>query len=214
MHPQPGAVQSRILAEIPPDLPFLLRLKPWRHVWHHLRLPMAVFMPLGLTVVIIAAMAFKDAPTTSDSVTLVLGVVFGLFMMFGLPLEAAWRVSRGPMLGADRSGVYLQPRTVRTRTLYLPWELIESVSIRRWRGPCLCLKPKKAGIDELFSIPNSSPPTRGSSLGKMIAQERMWKKLGTNISLPVGGAPQGPQGVLDTLWQWSGGKLAGYSESR
>jgi hypothetical protein len=221
MHPQPGSVQSRILADIPRDLPFLLRLKPWRHVWHHLRLPMAVFTPLGLALVVLVVVSLSDPSTTSHSDTAgdvptpwigAMGLLFGIFMILGMPLEIAWRVSRGPVLGADRGGVYLQPRIVRTRTLYLPWELIESATIRRWRGPYLCLKPKKASLDELFSIANSSPALGSRNrAGKIIVQKLMLKRLGTNIVLPVGGAPEGPQGVLDTLRQWSGGKLGGYS---
>jgi hypothetical protein len=104
---------------------------------------------------------------------------------------------------------------VRNRTLYLPWELIESASIRWWRGPHLCLKPKEATLEEMFSIANTNP-TRDyrARAGRAVRQRVMSNRLGTNISLPIGSAPQGPQGVLDTLQQWSGGTLRGYTDGR
>jgi hypothetical protein len=222
MYRQPGSVESKILADIPPDLPFLLRLKPWGYVWHHLRLPVAVFTPFGLAFLAFAVVEFNsDAKTVhtdrfGDLPTPLVGVILvaiGLFMIFGVPLEMARQVRRGPVLGADRHGVYLQPRMVRNRTLYLPWELIESASIRRWRGPYLCLKPKDAILEEMFSIANSSPSrSYRVRAGRAAQQQLMLKRLGTNIALPVGGAPQGPQAVLDTLRHWSGGNLGGYSE--
>jgi hypothetical protein len=221
MYRQPGSAQSTILAGIPPDLPFLLRLKPWGYVWHHLRLVMAVFSPFGVLSLALAVVVFNsDAPTVhtdrfGDVPTASVGaglVAFGLLAVFGVPLMAVWQVRGGPVLGADRDGVYLQPRLVRNRTLYLPWELIESASIRRSRGPHLCLKPKEAMLEEMFSIQNSQPSrSYRVRAGQAIAQQRIWESLGTNISLPVGSAPQGPQGVLDALQHWSGGRLAGYS---
>ncbi len=224
MYRQPGSAERIILAGIPPDLPFLLRLNPWGYVWHHLRLTMAFLTPFGVGFLALAVVVFNnDAPTVhserfGELPTPLVGVVLvalGLLMLLVVPLEMVRQVRRGPVLGADRDGVYLQPRMVRNRTLYLPWELIESASIRRWRGPHLCLKPKDATLDEMFSIENSTP-ARGSRdrAGKAVQQRRMWKSLGTNIVLPVGSAPQGPQGVLDALWHWSGGRLAGYSGHR
>jgi hypothetical protein len=214
-------MQSTILADIPPDLPFLLRLKPWRYVWHHLRLTMVFLAPFGLAFLAGAVVTFNDPATTyhsdrfGDVPTPLIGVILvalGLLMLLGVPLEMVRQVRRGPVLGADRDGVYLQPRMVRNRTLYLPWEQIESASIRRWRGPYLCLKPKEAVLEDVFSIANSSPArSYREQAGKAVQQRRMWKSLGTNIALPVGGAPHGPQGVLDTLRQWSDGTLGGYS---
>lgn len=221
MYRQPGSVESTILADIPPDLPFLLRLKPWRYVWHHLRLTMAFLTPFGLGLLALAVVAFNDRATTYHSdrpgdlpppLVGVILVALGLLMLFGVPLEMARQVRRGPVLGADRDGVYLQPRMVRNRTLFLPWELIESASIRRWRGPYLCLKPKDAILEKMFSIENSSPSrSYRVRAGRAAQQQLMWKRLGTNIALPVGGAPQGPQAVLDTLLHWSSGNLGGYS---
>ena len=224
MYPRPGAAESTILTDIPSDLPFLLRLKPWGYVWHHVRLPVAVFTPFGLAFLAFAVVELNsDAKTVhtdrfGDLPTPLVGVIlvaFGLLMIFGVPLEMVRQVSRGPVLGADRHGVYLQPRMVRNRTLYLPWELIESASIRRWRGPYLCLKPKEAILEEMFSM-ESSTPSRNyrARAGKAVQQRRMWKSLGTNIALPVGSAPQGPQGVLDALRDWSGGRLDAYHGRR
>jgi hypothetical protein len=198
-----------ILPAIPEGLPFLVRLKPTAHVLRHLRIQLAIFVPFGILLCVAGIYMLTSGEKTVHSdrygdlpAPLMgwLAIALGIFCAVGMAVESMLKAGKGPAVGADRNGVYIRPGLDKKRTVFLPWQHIESIEVRDYRGPNLVVKPFDARLEEEFA-----PKVSGGAAaraGQRRAIQRQLKKLGTFITIPVGGAPLEPQEILRQITQW------------
>jgi hypothetical protein len=73
----------------------------------------------------------------------------------------------------------------RNRIVFLPWNGVEAVAVRTWRGPQLVVKPRDAIIEQAFALELKG--RLEDRLHAEISQHRRWKKLGTNIHASIPG---------------------------
>lgn len=200
-----------ILPAIPEELPFLVRLQPTAHVLRHLRLALAIFVPFGILMCVLGISLLTSGEETvhsdryGDLPAPLMGwllIALGLFCAAGPAVESMLKAGKGPALGADRNGVYLRPHLDKKRALFLPWPQIVSIELRNHRGPNLCVKPHDARLEKAFKPKASGGSAAG--VGQRHAIQRQLNKLGTFISIPVGGAPLEPQEILRQITRWRG----------
>jgi len=129
-------------------------------------------------------------------------LAIGLFLLAYLPFSVRRQLGDGFAAGADHHGVYLRPNLDKSRVLFLPWARIESVSVRRWHGPQLVIKPRDPAIDRQFDlVPRGRLQDRA---GIALAQRRRIKRLGTNIHAPI--ARQDAARILSDLRYQAAGR--------
>ncbi len=205
-----------ICAAVPEDRPFVLYLKPFAHLMRHGRVELGLMVPFGLLLTVGGLWMLGSGETTYESTRygeipapLVNwgAIAVGLYLMVIYPIILARR-SRGPVLAADTGGLFIRPNLEPKRALRLPWESIESITVRAQRGPNLCVKPVDPRVETPFELANSAnrPRGGGASYGLKVAQKRRMRRLGTNISIPIGGATLSPDEILEQLHRLSAGR--------
>jgi len=129
-------------------------------------------------------------------------LAIGLFLLAYLPFSVRRQLGDGFAAGADHHGVYLRPHLDKSRVLFLPWSRVEMVSVRRWHGPQLVIKPRDPGIERQFDlVPRGRLQDRA---GTALAQRRRIKRLGTNIHAPIAG--QDAAEILNALRYQAAGR--------
>jgi hypothetical protein len=200
-----------IRLSFPAELPVRVRLSRWSYLLRHRRsdLGLSVVIGLGLLAGGVWLVTSPDQTVHSERYGdmdghLVgwLSVAISLFLLIYSPVSAARLLGDGVVLGADRDGVYLRPNLVKGRVLFLPWAQVEQVSVRRWHGPQLVVRPRDPRLNKEFEIVR-----RGSAsvqAGAAIAQSRRMKRLGTNLHAPIGG--HDPAEILSALRYQAAGR--------
>ena len=118
---------------IPDTLAYVVRPSPARAIGAGLGFGFA------WSVLMSVAWWFRlDAPDAAlaTALTLVFGVVlFGGFM-------ALFMTIGGPLMACDEHGVWLRSRKFPVRALWLPWEAVRGMRLKRWGGDrALCVEP-------------------------------------------------------------------------
>ncbi|GAB4049239.1 hypothetical protein GCM10028775_16860 [Catellatospora paridis] len=211
--PAPAAVPT-LRQLIPAGLPVTVQLAgTWRHLLAHRRgelvlmILLALFMlPTG-TYLLLHAQETVHSAKYGDVNSGMLGLgalVLVLGLLAWLPISAG-RQLRPVQLAADADGVYVRPFLDKARVLHLPWADVESVYVRNWHGPQLCVKPRDARIEPQFNLAKQGNVENRA--GTAVAQRRRMKKLGTNIHVPVAAAPGTPAELLAALRYQAAGRV-------
>jgi hypothetical protein len=186
--PPSSAESPRVLPVdgVPANLPVTVRLTLAQSILSTRRrewIPSAV---IAIPAMIVGLVLIAAPPEAGDRRTgVVIVLVFAAFLAY-LVLNARRQLGDGFSAGADHTGVYLRPNLDRTRVVFLPWNGVEGVSVRRWRGPQLVVTPRDAGIGNGFALEVTG--RWEDRMNAEIAQGRRMKKLGTNIHAPIPGA--------------------------
>lgn len=190
----------------PETLPYTVHVRLVPHLLKHCLAQLLVFVPVGLGMAVLGAMLAISGPETVYVKRFGVGEVpgpvvgwlccaLGLFVMIGFALGTVRQVNAGPALGATKDGVYLRPALDAKRHLFLRWDQIEGMRFGKLHGPNLCFPPVDKRLEEAFLI-------QGSGSGVKVAQNRRWKNLGTNLFVPIGGASESPEQILNRLKEW------------
>jgi hypothetical protein len=212
-HPRPT-----IQATVPEGLPFVLRLNPLRHLLSHGKIASVLYLVvgglmlwgggylLGVSDPTVHSDRYGDIPTPLVAWGC---LALGLFLLIYGPAEIAMQPRSRPVLAADRDGVFIRPGLDRKRALYLPWDEIDSVYVRRFRfGPYLCVKPKNPARDQEFALSKQVKVGGSAALGQHIAQKVRWKRFQTNIIVPIGGAAETTAEILSALRYQAAGRAS------
>ncbi|HCT77560.1 MAG TPA: hypothetical protein DGT23_13400 [Micromonosporaceae bacterium] len=195
---------------------FRLRLNPLQHLLSHGKIELALYLPFGALMVWIGGYLLGvDDPTLhsdryGDLPTPVIAwgcLALGLFLLVGGPALVAMQARHSVVLAADRDGIFIRPNLDKKRTLHLSWDEVEAVYLRRFRfGSYICVKPKSLARDQEFAISAQVKVGGSAALGQRIAQKRRWKRLQTNIIVPIGGAADTPAEILSALRYQAAGR--------
>jgi len=183
-----------IASSAPADLAVRVRLSFWAYLFGHRRNEAVLSLVVGLGMAV-GGVWLVTAPDQTlhssrygDMDGHLVGwscLAIGLFVLLWQPIAVRRQLGDGFSVGADRNGIYLRPNLDKTRVLFLPWNAVEGISVRRWHGPQLVVKPKDAGLDGPFALVASGRASQRA--GVAIAQQRRMKRLGTNIHAPISG---------------------------
>ncbi|MBV1849694.1 hypothetical protein [Catellatospora tritici] len=199
---------------IPAGLPFEVRLTSgWGHALRHRRAEIIMLYVFGL-LCLVGAIIFITGPDETvhsnrgDMNSHLIGwltLIMAGFFLLSTPVSTWWLMRKPVLLAADAHGVFVRPNGDKERALHLPWATIETVAVRRWRGPQLIVKPRDPRIEDQFKLKQQA---RGMDqrAGVAIAQKLRLRKLGTNIHVPVGGVASSPQELLMALQYQAAGR--------
>ncbi|GAA1409405.1 hypothetical protein [Catellatospora coxensis] len=199
---------------IPAGLPVTVQLSgAGRHLLAHRRGELTVLalltlflVPAGVYLLLHSAETVHNARYGDMNSGLLGGAVLVLVLglLVWLPISVV-RQLRPVQLAADAEGVYVRPFLDKARVLHLPWADIESVYVRHWHGPQLCVKPRDSRIEPQFNLVKQGDA--GSRAGVAVAQKRRMKKLETNIHVPIAAAPGTPADLLAALRYQAAGRV-------
>lgn len=126
----------RVVQRMPDDAPLVLHLRVSRLL--------AFFgsLYLGIPAVVLAIFlgwVASTIPSDRSSAVLppiitygvVLVLLLGGFQLFVMIVAAT---GKGPHFAADRHGLWVQARRGRTRSVFLPWDAVDRIFVRRNRG--------------------------------------------------------------------------------
>ncbi len=212
--PAPPAAVPTVRQTVPADLPFSVRLSgTWRHLLRPRRAETVMYYVFALVMVPAGVYFLLHSDETvhssryGDMNSGLLGIgaiLLGVGGAVVLPITAARQLRPVP-LAADAHGVYVRPNLDPKRVLHLPWEHIESIQVRSWHGPQLCVKPRDARIEPQFNLAQRGDAS--ARAGVAVAQKRRMKKLGTNIHVPIGTSGQTPDELLAGLRYQAAGRV-------
>ena len=211
---------SQILPAVPAGTPFTVSVRLIPHVLRNCRAQLvlatltAALMTLGGVVLLtsgestvyVRKYGIGEVPAAP-----IVWLAFAVALVsLASPFFTAFRqLSAGPAIGADKDGVYVRPSLDPKRTLFLPWDEVRLIAVRRMNGPNLCVCPADPRVESPFTVANSAAKGHapGRGWGLAAAQQRRTKNLGTNIFVPIGGADRPAAEIVDTLRQWSSGRV-------
>lgn len=147
--PQPGyrteAPRVPHAKRVPADLPLVIRPRVRRWV-------LLFLIGLLLVTCVPTGMVFALASTTAALLTLG-GTLVGYTLACSLVIYT--QASGGPLLAADRDGVWVRARKWPVKAVQVPWELVAEVKTKRWLvEKVLCVIPRDDRIgrfDDLWS---------------------------------------------------------------
>lgn len=177
-------------------LPLVVRLAPsafpLRAAWR---------LALYLLVVLVPVAVFVGV--TADPLAGVMVLALAAISLVVVP-ELVVKVKRGPVLGADKAGVWIRPLAA-PHALFLPWTSVAGVYVRRTNGhECLCVRPLDPAVDAAFV------PSWGGGLdrkaGAAIDNKIRYQRLGTNVFVPLTGADVATPELLRELTWYSAGR--------
>lgn len=199
---------------IPTGLPVTVQLSGvGRHLLAHRRGELVILtllslfmVPTGVYLLLHSAETVHSAKYGDMNSGLLGGaaLLLVLGLLAWLPFSVVRRL-RPAQLAADADGVYVRPFLDKARVLHLPWADVESVYVRHWHGPQLCVKPRDARIEPQFNLAKQGDV--GNRAGAAVAQKRRMKKLGTNIHVPIAAAPGTPADLLAALRYQAAGRV-------
>jgi hypothetical protein len=132
---QPPA--TRAAKRIPEDLPFVARPS--------LRKRALAFGALMLFILLVLACPVGLAASSDGGGLGLLFVVPVLLLFIVLPVGLQlWLItSGGPVLAIGPAGLWIKTRPTRGQAIWLPWEAIDRIYLRRWAlEKMLCVKPR------------------------------------------------------------------------
>jgi hypothetical protein len=184
---QGATAVPRVLVAAPPGLPLVVRLSYPSYLFISRMREMIMFLPFGLAMIAIGAglMLFADDTGQNNVLIGLGGIAVGLFCALATPITAKRQLKDGFSLGADHTGVYLRPMLDKNRVVFVPWDCVEGVWIRRWMGPQLVVKPRDVVVESQFALVGRG--TVEARAGTAIAQKRRTARLGSNIHAPIPG---------------------------
>lgn len=135
--PAPGyqtkAPELPTAKRVPGDLPLVIRPRVSRWV-------LLFVTGLLLVVGVPTGVVFARAGWPAALLTL-LGTLLGYTLLCGLVIYT--QASGGPLLSADRDGVWIRARKWPVKAVRVPWELIAEVRTKRWLvEKVLCVVPR------------------------------------------------------------------------
>jgi hypothetical protein len=135
----PGWFTGRHVAKrIPENLPLVVYPSlPKRSLQYGV---LALFFLLGGTFDIVALFADRGRGHTVQFATSAVAMLLGAV---AFAVQVYLSVSGGPILAADRTGLWIKTRPTRGQAIWLPWEGIEQIYRRRWAlEKRLCVKAR------------------------------------------------------------------------
>lgn len=137
--PRPFQIAKRI----PGDLPFVVRPSKGRTALVQGGamavglLPLLCCVGLGLS----ANTGIADSPAIVLAFLLPLAVFLPMFLLIWL-----MAVLGGPTLAADQHGLWIRARKMPVKAIWLPWEAIARIYVRRWMlDRAVCVQPHDPG---------------------------------------------------------------------
>src|SRR5690606_26292571 len=107
---------------VPSDAPLVIRPRVGR--W-------TLFYLIPLVLLLLAPIAVLVFTADVKPVLFTLVACVGLYVVgFGFRLFA--QVGGGPILAADRDGVWLRAQKWPIKAVQIPWELVEEIHVKRW----------------------------------------------------------------------------------
>lgn len=187
----------RLVPHMPDDAPLVLRPRASRLVAFFGALLLGV--PAVVLLVFVGWMMYLAGPAHRADVlsgmwfTLVVWAFTG-----GIPLMlfVAFGMGNGPHLAAAPHGIWVQSRKWRTRSVFLPWEAVDRISVRRHRRVFWRLVCVDAGV-----------PPADSELRVRLDMRRQRIVFGKRFNASPFFCGRRPQDVLAELSRLSGGRV-------
>ncbi|MGW4156482.1 hypothetical protein ACWEDF_25340 [Micromonospora chersina] len=174
---------------IPEDLPFVVRPS--------LRKRALTLGLVTLVVGLVLACPIGLAASAGDGGAGLLFIIPVVMLVFAVPVGLQlWLVSSGgPVLALGPAGLWIKTRPTRGQAIWLPWEAIERIYVRRWSlEKMLCVKPRD--------------PRVGSGLGAFTALDSGMQQafFGTGFTATVNHADRGEDEIMRAVVGYAAGR--------
>lgn len=174
---------------IPEDLPFVVRPSLGKRA-----LTLGV---VTLVVGLVIACPIGLAASSGDGGLGLLFIIPVVLLFFALPVGLQlWLVSSGgPVLALGPAGLWIKTRPTRGQAIWLPWEAIDRIYVRRWAlEKMLCVKPRD--------------PRAGSGLGAFTALDSGMQQafFGTGFTATVNHADRGEDEIMRAVVGYAAGR--------
>ncbi|MCW3818010.1 hypothetical protein ONA91_26525 [Micromonospora sp. DR5-3] len=179
---------TRTAKRIPEDLPFVARPSLGRRA--------LLFGGLMLFIGLVLACPIGIAASGDGGPVLLFVIpVFLLFAALPLGLQL-WLVSSGgPLLAVGPAGLWIKTRPTRGQAIWLPWEAIDRIYLRRWAlEKMLCVKPRD--------------PRAGTGLGAFTALDSGMQQafFGTGFTATVRYADRSEEEIMRAVIGYAAGR--------
>ncbi|KAB1902314.1 hypothetical protein F8274_30145, partial [Micromonospora sp. AMSO31t] len=174
---------------IPEDLPFVVRPSLRKRA-----------LSLGLVTLVIGLVMTCPIGLAASSEGGGAGLLFIIpvvMLVFAVPVGLQlWLVSSGgPVLALGPAGLWIKTRPTRGQAIWLPWELVERIYLRRWGlEKMLCVKPRD--------------PRVGSGLGAFTALDSGMQQafFGTGFTATVNHADRSEDEIMRAVVGYAAGR--------
>ncbi|WP_091318211.1 hypothetical protein [Micromonospora chersina] len=174
---------------IPEDLPFVVRPSLRKRA-----------LTLGLVTLVVGLVIACPIGLAASSEGGGLGLLFIIpvvLLFFVVPVGLQlWLVSSGgPVLALGPAGLWIKTRPTRGQAIWLPWEAIDRIYLRRWAlEKMLCVKPRD--------------PRVGSGLGAFTALDSGMQQafFGTGFTATVNHADRGEDEIMRAVVGYAAGR--------
>ncbi|MFU8871873.1 hypothetical protein [Micromonospora sp. SL4-19] len=184
---QPPA--TRTAKRIPEDLPFVARPSLRKRA-----------LPFGLLILLcglVMACPIGMAVSSGEGDAGVLFVIPVLMLFVALPVGLQfWLItSGGPVLAVGPAGLWIKTRPTRGQAIWLPWEAIDRIYLRRWAlEKMVCVKPRD--------------PRAGTGLGAFTALDSGMQQafFGTGFTATVNFADRSEEEIMRAVIGYAAGR--------
>ncbi|WP_262283137.1 hypothetical protein [Micromonospora sp. MA102] len=184
---QPPAVPTA--KRIPEDQPFVVRPSLRKRA-----------LTLGLVTLVIGlvmACPIGLAASSEGGGVGLLAIIPVVMLVFAVPVGLQlWLVSSGgPVLALGTAGLWIKTRPTRGQAIWLPWELVERIYVRRWGlEKMVCVKPRD--------------PRVGSGLGAFTAIDSGMQQafFGTGFTATVNHADRSEDEIMRAVVGYAAGR--------
>ncbi|MGV9806290.1 hypothetical protein [Micromonospora chersina] len=174
---------------IPEDLPFVVRPSLGKRA-----------LTLGLVTLVVGLVIACPIGLAASSEGGGVGLLFIIpvvLLFFAVPVGLQlWLVSSGgPVLALGPAGLWIKTRPTRGQAIWLPWEAIDRIYLRRWAlEKMLCVKPRD--------------PRVGSGLGAFTALDSGMQQafFGTGFTATVNHADRGEDEIMRAVVGYAAGR--------
>ncbi|MGW9196269.1 hypothetical protein [Micromonospora chersina] len=174
---------------IPEDLPFVVRPSLGKRA-----------LTLGLVTLVVGlviACPIGLAASSEGGGAGLLFIIPVVLLFFAVPVGLQlWLVSSGgPVLALGPAGLWIKTRPTRGQAIWLPWEAIDRIYLRRWAlEKMLCVKPRD--------------PRVGSGLGAFTALDSGMQQafFGTGFTATVNHADRGEDEIMRAVVGYAAGR--------
>ncbi|MFF4890031.1 hypothetical protein [Micromonospora chersina] len=174
---------------IPEDLPFVVRPSLGKRA-----------LTLGLVTLVVGlviACPIGLAASSEGGGAGLLFIIPVVLLFFAVPVGLQlWLVSSGgPVLALGPAGLWIKTRPTRGQAIWLPWEAIDRIYLRRWAlEKMLCVKPRD--------------PRAGSGLGAFTALDSGMQQafFGTGFTATVNHADRGEDEIMRAVVGYAAGR--------
>jgi hypothetical protein len=175
-----------VVRRIPEDQPFIAR--------HSAGKRGVLFGGAALVVAVLVSCAPLLAGETLIGLVGAGAVAVLTAVLLGLHLYLL--ASGGPALAIGPAGLWIKTRPTRGQAIWLPWEAIERIYVRRWVfDKMLCVKPRD--------------PRAGTHLGTFTALDSGMQQLvfGTGLTAPLNFADRPETEIMGAVAHFSAGRV-------